>query len=746
MIKKTKLRNKIIKISVYSLLLVIIFILNFQVYKQYREIIVEKQLQNMLGLSQAVSRGIKLYTDSIIDSMRVVTLDESFKYNSMEEGQSIISKEYSDKLKDFYSAERGNIDKLYFLNEKGSIIAEYPQRTSFINNDFYKEVEAASKTKKTYIGMEQYDGSNNVFKFNIYEPVIREEKVVGVMAVTISMETIYDKLISPTKIGEKGYVMVKNHEGIIIMHPVMEQVGMDVIDTRKQLHPNLDFKELENLIEHQLNKEEGTAVYDSYWWGDKMLKKVTKLNAYTPLDIGNRFWVIATTMSYNEIQGPITEFLFKVLGITGLMAVIVYMFIYDLIKTKKYKEELIKETEYLKNLNELSEQLRKKEGELYHSNKLNMIGTLAGGIAHDINNLMTPILGYSEFILMRMPKDNEYFEEVEEIYKASVKGKELTQQILSFTRSEKVKSKVEAVNIKESVMESITLVKSVLPKKITINEKLEDCGYIMANFTQIHQIIFNLCTNAYQAVDKRQGVINITLRKLELQEIESLNKKLSREKSYLELTIQDNGRGMEEEVKSRIFDPFYTTKARGEGTGLGLFVVHNILEKYGGSIEVYSKPGEGSSFKIYLPLASEDEMQESVSAELEENFHVTKKKILIVDDNKNILKLLKKELSFKGYEIITETDSKKALAAFESQYDSIDLVITDYIMPKYNGIELAEKMKNIKSSIGIVLLTGYIEEGEKINLSEDIIDAHISKPIALEELLRVIQKIFKKSL
>jgi signal transduction histidine kinase/CheY-like chemotaxis protein len=699
-------------------------------------------MQNMLGNSRSISRSIELFISDTVDSMRNVTLDKKFIKGI---GNIEQYNEYEDKLETFYRAGGEEIDSVYFIDKNGSTIAQHPKALGSINEVVLKDIKTAIAKQSTYIGNAYLDKDKSHFILNIYEPVFQEGNFKGMLSAAINLNVIYDKLIAPVKIGEKGYALVKDQEGIIIMHTVKEQVGMDVIESRKQVYPGLDYRELEDLIQNQLKGKEGTAIYHSYWWGDNVLKKARKLNAYTPVKLGDHFWIVALTMSYDEIQGPINKFLAIIISIAGLIVVIIYFFLAALIKMKKNKEELEKETKYLKMLNETSEQLRKKEAELYHSHKLKMIGTLAGGIAHDINNLLTPILGYSELLMMQIPETEDYYEEAEEIYKASQKGKELIEQILLFSRKDNGIVKIEPVNINEVTGETIKLLKAVIPKNITIKENFkEQCGYVNANFTQLHQVIFNLGTNAYQAIKDSKGTIEINLKNISGSEAKSLINTLAKDFMYVELEIKDTGIGMDEETKSRIFDPFFTTKEIGGGTGLGLFVAQSIIDKYGGVIKVESKEGVGSSFKIYLPII--DKTPDGKHKEERKNKINSNKKILIVDDNKEVTSVLKKGLGRLGYNVTVENDCLKALELFKLKNKKFDLVITDYIMPKLKGNELALSIKELNKDIPIILITGYMEENIEDIKSVGVIDEHLQKPIELNELSRLMDKLLNSKI
>jgi signal transduction histidine kinase/CheY-like chemotaxis protein len=736
---RAKLASKkgTIKAILYTFLVFILSGFIYLTYDEYKKAIVVQQQQQMLGISKSIARSIELFTNDISDSIKVITLDKDFinSLSYIEDGKMLDS--YNDKINAYYEAEKETIDSIYFFSENGKFITQYPQSFKEIDYIFKADVDTAIASKKTHIGKAYFDKTRNMFIFNIYEPVFDGNNFKGVVSVAISLDVIYDKLIAPVKIGEKGYALVKDQQGIIIMHQLKEQIGIDVIETRKQLHPNLDFEDLEDLIEHQLKAEEGTAIYYSYWWAESDLKRAKKLNAYTPVKFGEYFWVVAVTMSYDEIQGPINRFLGIIIGIVIIIIIIINFFIVELLKVKKNKEELEKETEYLRVLNEASEQLRKKEAELYHSHKLKMIGTLAGGIAHDINNLLTPILGYSELLLMRTEEDSDYYEDVEEILKASKKGKDLIEQILLFSRNDKEAVKSELVNMSEVTRETIKLLKAVIPRDVIIKENIkEDCGYIKANFTQVHQVIFNLCTNAYQSIKDNKGTVEISLNTIGGTEAKHINNLLSEKRNYIELVVKDTGCGMDEETKERIFDPFFTTKEIGKGTGLGLFVVQNIVDKFEGIITVESEINKGSCFMVYLPLVNKE-----VTIGKDENSKYIlkdKKAILLVDDSKENIKVIKKSLEHLGFQVVTETDGVKAIKLFKKDCKRFDVVITDYMMPNIKGSELAAEIKKIKKDTAIILMSGYIDKCN-INNNEHV-DAYISKPIEISELLEAIKR------
>ncbi len=742
------------RIILYVTLILILGGSVFALYKNYEHDLVKQQQQHMLSVSKSISRSIELFIDDIIDSVQVITLDKSFAtaitLNPSKKEVTL----YTDKLRSYLLAEGAQVYAAYLFDSKGKIIANYgaiDQGSTVLKS----EVKIATARKSTYIGDEYMDPAKHSFILNIYEPIFNKEDFVGTLCVSIDLNVIYDRFIAPVQVGEKGYALVKNKEGIIIMHQIKEQVGIDVIKTRKMLHPDLDLKGLEELVNQQLTKKEGTYIYDSYWWAESGtgLKKAKKLNAFSPVLLDDDFWVVALTMSYEEIRSPMNTFLFGILLLTSFMALMAYFFMQALSKASKGKRELEQETQYLKILNETSERLRQQESELYHSQKLKMIGTLAGGISHDINNLLTPIYGYSELMLAQITPEHPFYEDIHEIYSASQKGKDMIEQLLLFSRKDQGMTSIDLIDINQVTEETIKLFRTMLPKGTRIDTQIDpDCGFVRANYTQLHQVIFNLCNNAYQATQSNEEegkapLIQIGLRTIPVAMLEDSNMEqadLTEVVSYnfVELSVKDNGCGMDDETLSRLFEPFYTTKERGDGTGLGLFVAKSIIDKYNGRITVESTQRMGSTFKVYFQIVEMDtEKRQScgkiaipLSVSSSEQLQPSSIHILIVDDHEAVVRMLEKGLTYYGYSVTCETDSVKALKRIRQNPEAFDVILTDYMMPAMTGLSLAKKAKRIRRDLGIVLMTGFMDEA-KIDLAQNsALDACLLKPVEISNL------------
>jgi signal transduction histidine kinase/ActR/RegA family two-component response regulator len=384
----------------------------------------------------------------------------------------------------------------------------------------------------------------------------------------------------------------------------------------------------------------------------------------------------------------------------------------------------------------------KLEGQLVQLQKMETIGTLAGGIAHDFNNILTPILGYTEMALEELSEESVLRYDIEQINSAAVRGKDLVQQILTFSRQVDFDKK--PLKLDEVVTEVLKLIRASFPSNIEIRQELDkQSGTVLADSTQMHQIIMNLCTNAYHAMMGKGGVLTI---KLDKQKVgaRSINGSAKIQKgTYVRLTISDNGHGMDKRTVERIFEPFFTMKEVGSGSGLGLSVVHGIVSNYHGTIVVESEPGEGSSFSIYLPQHSEHLEEEK---EHTQQLKKGRGSIMFVDDEKEITFMGKRMLESLGYTVDIQTDSQEALNVFYENPHKYDLLVTDQAMPKLMGTELIAKMKEVRPDMKSIIITGYQESIPANAIEQYEIADIISKPLILSEFSELIGKVLSQDI
>ena len=391
---------------------------------------------------------------------------------------------------------------------------------------------------------------------------------------------------------------------------------------------------------------------------------------------------------------------------------------------------------------DLSEQKR-IEGQLRQAQKMEAMGTLAGGIAHDFNNILSALIGFTQLAALAAKGDEKVQRYLDEVGKASLRARDLVTQILSFSR--KKETEQVALKLKPVVAEALKLLRASIPSSIEIRQQLDSDKMIVADATEIHQIMMNLCTNAYHAMQESGGTLSISLTDRLITEHDFFPDIQVAPGAYLHLEVSDTGTGMSEETRKKIFEPYFTTKAPGTGTGLGLAVVHAIVDKYRGYIHVYSVPGEGSSFNIFLPEArAEADPQETVPRASSWRDLCGRERIMVVDDDRNILKYYQELLTYYGYSVTAFADCRLALQVFKNAPGDFDLVITDLTMPHMTGDKLGSAMLALRKDIPIIISSGFSHNlGIEQFLDQGFID-FLQKPVNSMRLLVRIREIFDR--
>ena len=396
-------------------------------------------------------------------------------------------------------------------------------------------------------------------------------------------------------------------------------------------------------------------------------------------------------------------------------------------------------TNYVAVKRDVTEQIKLRK-QLNQAQKMEALGTLAGGIAHDFNNILTSILGYADMVLSELPENSDLWSKQEQVLKAANRAKELVTQILAFSRQ--TEEKKIPVEIHAVVKEAIKLLRSTIPSTVEIREKLDPrAGIILADPTQLHQIIMNLCTNADYAMRGTGGILAISLSTCQIDDTDINPGEASLiPGSYVKLEISDTGCGIDSETMKNIFDPYFTTKKRGEGTGLGLSTVHGIVESYKGYISVYSEQGKGTTFNIYLPKIAVPQKDKSRDRG-KTPYPSGKESILIVDDEKSIVEMEKLMLESLGYKVFAYTNSNELLKKFKTSPQDFDLVITDMTMPEMTGTDLSRQILALRKDMPIIICTGFslLINEEKAKAAG--IKKFLMKPIVKKDLAREVRKI-----
>lgn len=430
---------------------------------------------------------------------------------------------------------------------------------------------------------------------------------------------------------------------------------------------------------------------------------------------------IASTFLFVILRETLTMTNNIVLGIIIYSSIIILIFLiilYTMIfkinsKTIQRLDDAL--TESLSEKEILEEKKGDLEIQLRHTQKLETIGTLAGGMAHDFNNLLAPILGYSDLVLSQLPQDNTLYLYVSKIVKAANKAKAQVEQILAF--SEQIENENKDVDLESTIRETVKIIRPLIPTTVDIILDIgEGESYISADSSAIHQILINLCTNGWQAMEDAGGKLTI-----------SLDRK--REENFIALSVSDNGSGIDSGTRMHIFEPFFSTRINQSSSGLGLSVVQGILTSINGSIEVDSIPGFGSTFTVYLPRKRNRNSKIEKKSLSSISGH-----ILVVDDDEHIATMICNMLSGLGFNIELFSNSYDALQAFKEQPYKFNLVITDLTMPNLTGSTLKKEMEKIRNDIPVLIMTGY--GAQQQNPHSQI----LRKPFIREELISAIEK------
>ena len=661
---------------------------------------------------------------------------------------------------------------LAYVNNEGIVISS-SDRTIIGKNIFQLEPDIEEEFQMTING-----GPNDVFISDISKTSQKELETRSPLDIELLSDVVD---ANENKLGVLvGYININAIRNIVLdidEHTIgnehaylVNDLGEIVITADNRVktlspHPDFDIKNLKQKLE---GDENGYLIYVNHA-GNKVISGYADLAEYGTNQVGD--WSLLSSAPYKDIMQPVYQMVFQSLyvfmGIFGGAIILVIFFSRTLAKPlialkdavgELSKGEFIKiEVESKDEIGELStafnimtEELEqskiekhKLEAKLRQAHKMEAIGTLAGGIAHDFNNILTAILGYTELAIGDIDNPKNLRKDLDEVFKGGNRAKELVKQILAF--SHKSAKQLEPLRVQIVIKEVLQLLRSSIPTTIEIKQNIDpDCEIVLADPTQIHQVIMNLCTNAYQAMRETGGILTISLQAINFSKKDVGTEMHLEPGSYLKLDISDTGVGIPKEVKDRIFEPYFSTKEKGEGTGLGLAVVHGIIINLKGDITVYSEPERGTTFTVYLPVA-ETEVKIGPKENLTKSLPTGSEHILLVDDDEVIVNLNKTLLEKLGYRVTALASSVEALASFQKNQNDFDLVITDMTMPKITGKELAEQLLAIRPNLPIILCTGYSDLIDEQEAKAMGIRDYVMKPFNNKDFVITIRKVLDGS-
>lgn len=608
-----------------------------------------------------------------------------------------------------------NNEKLILIDENGNKI----DNEKYINILFKEQYGYTQVTND--IKLVAYDDKGNVSSALIKQ--LDSNTSVGMI---IDLQLYYKKFISTIKVGTNGYIVVKNADGIILMHPENTQLGINVIDGRQELYPDLDLTSLKELFNFQCINESGVKEYNSYWWTKEEITDVKKIAAHSQVNFESDYIIVSAVTDYNDIYKPLEEGYQSIFNMIFTVTVIILAFVvyivYLIFKDNKNREEIL----YLRELNDILEETRRKEETMLHQQRLQIIGTMTGGIVHEFNNLLTPIIGYAELLKCSLSNDLEEFEYSQEILKSADRAQQIIKNISKLSRKN-IETVFEFIHCRYIFENVIKMLIPLIPSNIRLIEIYNigpDKG-ILCNETQIYQVILNLCVNAFHAIgDKEDGAVEFCW------EIKN---------EQIIIKVKDNGCGMEKVIQDQIFDPFFTTKINGQGTGLGLSMVDQIVHIHKGRIEIDSEVNIGTTFTLYFPLAIESKIRIVDSKKINES----KIEVLILDDNEKVMSLLKRDLE--EHEINTDTCNGIEEALILMEENSYDIVLIDQqlsnLKTNKDGLNIAELIAIKFPYINKIIMVDQVKKEVIEAKRYGFIDEFIEKPVSVNAIIDMIYRI-----
>ncbi len=377
------------------------------------------------------------------------------------------------------------------------------------------------------------------------------------------------------------------------------------------------------------------------------------------------------------------------------------------------------------------------EEQLRQSHKMEAVGTLTGGIAHDFNNILYMITGNAELAIEETPEWNPVRVNLEEIKAAGLRAAGIVKQLLSFSR--KTDHELKPTGVIPVIKDILKFLRSTIPSFIEIHTNIQTSDVaILADPIQINQVLMNICINASHAMEERGGILKINVETITMKD-GGINYYCDLSPGeYLKITVSDTGPGIDPEIIDRIFDPYFTTKEVGKGSGMGLAIIQGIIKNHSGAVTVDSKPGKGTSFSTFFPVVTE---KPGVETEKIDELPLGKETILFVDDEKSIVYMTGQKLERLGYKVETKMDPSEALELFQSKPDQFDLVITDMTMPQMTGYNLSKKLKALRSDIPVIICTGHSSLIDEEKAKQMGISALVMKPISKQDIAKTIRKV-----
>lgn len=687
----------------------ILLLFNVLIFRNSRDSLLKLQEENMLATAKTVANSLQNFYDRELEELTLY-------FNEDAEKERI----------ERYCEDQDTISYVAVLNQQGQIWFSYgTDYDSYMEaefSDYWVYEKEGDGTYHARLLPAVLTGKNHYTQFLVSPAAIEGER--GWVVAAIEMDLVYERIVKPVQIGDHGYSMVKRLDGTILMHATKNQIGLDAIEGRKKKYKDydLEYEDLEKWLVRQREEPEGSGLLNSYWWEEQgEPQKSTKVISYIQRKIGEEIWIINCTLNYEELLEPIRKAQNYVTAGASLLLLASAGVLAVSFQNVGNRRIMELEVKHLTEMNSAWEELHKREEQIRHIDKIQTLGTMTSMISHEFNNFLTPIMLYGDILEADETISEENKVLIREMITSATKAKDLTKELSRYGHSGKGSGKKVVLHIVDEVERSLKLLKKTVPSNIVLEQALEaDTGYgMMGSAGMVNQIIVNLCNNAVQAIKEQNGHIMVKGSML-----------MDGDAMKYAITVSDDGPGMSQEIQKQIFTPFFTTKKQGEGTGLGLSVVQDLIYEVSGEINMVSVEGKGTRFDILFPVFQIPEEEKRI-CDLKAFAQYS---VLILDDDERVGDALGRTLKKHCKKIKVLSRPEAALSEMKKHIDQWDLVLTDYTMQVMNGLEFSGILRSLGYRGKIFLISGNLSQDVLWYQDNGIIDCVLEKPVTLTEI------------
>lgn len=703
--------------------MIFVLVIGSAIWSSSRDEIVDNQKEQLLDTSTVLAENMEVSLREFDSDLNVLSL--VYEKSGFQ----------TEIFREFLQA-KGSLETDIFLEEEGDAEPRSVMGTKLVSLIF---LTRKNETDSIRMG----EGKDGTF-YLLFTKTMTDGRSLSLL---INEDSYYKQLFSEIRLGTNGYVVVKDSDGTIVMHPEKKQWGIDVIEGRAELYPDVDLTSLQNMIDEQNKGGSGISDYYSYWWTMDPPQRVRKISAYADVKIGDDFWIVSSVQDYDDFYAPVAHG-FGRLSILYTGSLLISMLLFVMVGSLLVeRHRTMRQIKNLQEVNHRLEVLRGGEARMAHQQRLQVIGTMTGGIAHEFNNLLTPIMGYAELLMMELPKDSDSYTSAAEIYDASDKAKEVVRQISSLSRKN-TETVFREIRADWLLTRAYKMMATICPEHIKLEKKIETGeAVILGNASQLEQSLLNMTVNAFHAIGNREdGLLKMEgflVPSTEAEQDEDMGEGMDPEaktkvwETYLCIRLTDNGAGMDPDTMKKIFEPFFTTKKEGEGTGLGLALTEQFISAHKGNIKVSSEPGKGTEFRIYLPVSRTGNVgkEEDNKPALSESQGI---RIVIADDNDKVLNMLEKQLSDSGLHIVTCRDMpclQKEITEFPPEVLLVDEQIHDL-----SGVNICMSLAGANPQMIRIVMTELPDKDILDAARKKIIDDYVIKPVSDVTVMETVRK------